>query len=175
MVKNLMSTKMQLAITVKNLIAKGVPTREIMKQLGVNKQYISYWRHKEIKETHYRKKKLPIQYIKWLVKLASNKLVSECSSRIITRILNKKLKQDKVKDNKKKQLTIGYRTVNKILNKFIGKPRKIRKVFFYQKNKKKRELNSAKWYWKRGGREKIFFSRMKLKLTCLITLMTQLD
>ena len=56
MVKNLLSEKMQKAITVQNLIKKGVPTRDIIKQCGVNKQYISYWRHKEIKETHYRKK-----------------------------------------------------------------------------------------------------------------------
>ena len=46
---------MQKAITIKNLIGK-IPTREIMKRFNVTKQYISYWRNHEIKETHYRKK-----------------------------------------------------------------------------------------------------------------------
>ena len=50
--KNMMSEKMELAITVKNLINKGVPTREIIKRCGVTKQYISYRRNKEIKETY---------------------------------------------------------------------------------------------------------------------------
>ena len=52
--KNLMSKKIQIAITVKKLIDEGVPTRKIMEQLGVSKQYISYWSHREIKD--YKKK-----------------------------------------------------------------------------------------------------------------------
>ena len=129
--KNLLSEKMQKAITVKNLLKNGVPTREIMKQLGVSKQYISYWRHKDIKQTHFRKKKLPVKYIKWLVRTAQNRPVSECSSRTLARIINKKLKKGKEKDSEGNQLTIGYRTINTILNKFVGKPRRIRKVFFF--------------------------------------------
>ena len=103
---------MQLAITVKNLINKGVPTWQITKQCGVTKQYISYWRHNKIKMTHYRKKKLPLKYMKWLVSMAENRLVSECSSRNMARVLNKELKKDRVKNSKEKQLKIGYRTVN---------------------------------------------------------------
>ena len=120
--KNFLNPKWQLAITVKNLITKGVPTRQIIRQLKVTKQYVSYWRHHELKKTHFRKKKLPVKYIKWLVGAAKNRPVSECSSRIMARIINKKLKKDKIKDSDGNQLTIGYRTVNNILNKFIGKP-----------------------------------------------------
>ena len=56
MVKNLLSPKMQKAITVKNCIKQGMSTSEIMKKFKVNKQYVSYWRNHEIKNTHYRKK-----------------------------------------------------------------------------------------------------------------------
>ena len=138
MVKNVLGQKMQKAITVKNLINKGVSTREICKRFGVNKQYVSYWRHNNIEETHYRKKKLPIKYIKWMIDISKDKPVSECSSRNMSRIINKKLKEDHVKDSKGVQLKIGYRTVNNLLNKFISRPRKIRKVFFLTKEQKKK-------------------------------------
>ena len=144
MVKNLLNKKWQLAITVKNLINNGVPTRQIMRQLKVNKQYVSYWRYHEVKNTHMRKKKLPMKYINWLVNAAQNRPVSECSSRMMTRILNKKLKKDKIKDNQGSQLTVSYRTINNILNKFIGKPRKIRKVFFLSDEQKKKGSNFVK-------------------------------
>ena len=167
MVKNLLSEKMQKAITVQNLIKKGVPTRDIMKQCGVNKQYISYWRHKEIKETHYRKKKLPTKYIKWLVEIASNRPVSECSSRNMARVLNKKLKKEKITDSKKRQLTIGYRTINKILNKFIGEPRKIRKVFFLSEDQKRKRIDFCKKILEKGltGKEIFFTDETQIDLS----------
>ena len=56
--KNLRSKKIQMVITVKKLIDKGVPTREIMKQLGVSKQYISYWRHRAVKKSIIKKNKI---------------------------------------------------------------------------------------------------------------------
>ena len=62
----------------------------------------------------------------------------------MARILNRELKREKIKDSKERQLTIGYRTVNNILNKFIGKPKKIRKVFFLSEEQKKKGWNSAK-------------------------------
>ena len=141
MVKNLMSKKMQLAITVQNLIKKGVKSSQIMKQCKVTKQYISYWRHYEIKETHYRRSKLPVKYIHWLVEKAANRPVSECSSRHMTRLLNRKLKNDKIKDSNGNQMTLGYRTINKILNKFIGPPRKIRKVFYLSEEQIKKRFD----------------------------------
>ena len=144
MVKNFMSEKIQKAITIQNLIKQNVPTKEIMKRFKVSRQYIHYWKYKKLKETHYRKKKLPIKYIKWLINKASNRPVSECSSRNMARILNRELKREKIKDSKERQLTIGYRTVNNILNKFIGKPKKIRKVFFLSEEQKKKGWNSAK-------------------------------
>ena len=94
MVKNLLSPKWQKIITTKNLIKKGLSTTQIMRQLGVKKSFVSYWRNHELKETHFRKKKLPIKYIKWLVEVAQNRPVSECSSRIMARIINKKYKND---------------------------------------------------------------------------------
>ena len=146
MVKTLLKKKWQLAITTKNLINKGVPTRQIMRELKVNKQYVSYWRHHDVENTHYRKKKLPLKYIKWLVEVAQNRPVSECSSRIMARIINKKFKKDKIKDYEGRQLTIRYRTINNILNKFVGKPKKIRQVFFLSNEQKKKEWHFVKWY-----------------------------
>ena len=56
----------------------------------------------------------------------------------MTRIINKKLKKDHIKDSMGNQLTIGYRTINNILNKFISKPRTIRRVFFVSEEQKKK-------------------------------------
>ena len=115
-----------------------------MKQLRVTKKSVYYWKHHDIQETHHRRSKLPIKYIKKIVSLAQNQPTSEYSLRKLTRILNKDLEKDKVLDNKKEQMKISHMTVNRILNKFLEKPRKIRKVFIYPPNKKKNVCNSAK-------------------------------
>ena len=88
---------------------------------------------------------------------AKNRPVSECSSRIMARIINKKLKKDKIKDSDGNQLTIGYRTVNNILNKFIGKPRAIRKVFFLSKEQQKKRIEFCEMILNKKWTEKDFF------------------
>ena len=126
----MLSKKIQNAITIRTLLKQGVSPKEICTKLKVSKQVMSYWKRHDVKETHYRKMKLPQKYIKWIVEMAKDKPDSQFSSRYLARLFNKKLKKDHVKDSKGNPLKIGHITVNKILNKFIGKPRKIRKVFY---------------------------------------------
>ena len=84
-----------------------------MKQLRVTKKSVYYWKHHDIQETHHRRSKLPIKYIKKIVSLAQNQPTSEYSSRKLTRILNRDLEKDIVLNYKKEQLKISHMTVNK--------------------------------------------------------------
>ena len=100
-----------------------------------------------------------MKYIKWLLEVAENRLVSECSSRNMARVINKKLKKDHIKDSNGSQLTIGYRTINKILNKFISKPRTIRKVFFLSNEQKIKRVEFCKMILeKKWTGKEIFFT-----------------
>ena len=60
------------------------------------------------------------------------------SSNKISNIINKKLKEDGT------NLSITKMTVCRILNKELGKPRKIKRVFYLSKKNKMNELNFVK-------------------------------
>ena len=56
-------------------------------------------------------------------------------------------------------MKISHMTVNRILNKFLEKPRTIRKVFYLSSKQEEKNVNSAKWYWIKKFTEKsIFFT-----------------
>ena len=57
------------------------------------------------------------------------------SSAKITFIINKMLKMNK------ENMTIHKSTVCRILNKELGRPRKVKRVFFLTEDQKNRELN----------------------------------
>ena len=85
----------------------------------------------------------------------------------MARVLNKKLKKEKITDSKNKRLTIGYRTINKILNKFIGEPRKIRKVFFLSEDQKRKRIDFCKKILEKGltGKEIFFTDETQIDLS----------
>ena len=127
-------------ITIRYLWSKNISKKEIQRKLGVSRQVVEYWLNKDENKPHTRKLKLPMKYIKKIVKLAENRPVSEMPSRKIAMIINAQLKKDKVLDYKGEILKIRHSTVCKYLDKFLGKPRKIRKVFYLSEKQKEERV-----------------------------------
>ena len=67
----------------------------------------------------------------------------------------------KFKENKKKKI-ISLSTANRVLNKYIGKPRVIRKVFHLKPFEKILRVQFCKFMKKNNIDQKIFFSPMKV-------------
>ena len=112
--------------------------REICKKYKVSKQAVSYWKNHEVKETHARKEKLPEKYQQILVDTAQDQLISKYSSKKLARIMNNRLAIDGITNKEGNPLKISSATINRYLNKILGKPRKIRKVFFLSEEQKKK-------------------------------------
>ena len=120
------------AILIKRLLKEGMPACQISKKYGIKKQKISYWKKNEIKTVINRKSKLTEEDVKYMIKLAENRTTSDMDSRKITMLMNEKFKKEG------RKLTINHMTTCRILNKNMGKPRKMKKVFSIN-NKKKEE------------------------------------
>ena len=77
-----------------------------------------------------RPTKLNEEYKNKIVQMAQDKLTSDMGSRKIADIINKELKENDVRDKKGRLLSIEKTTINRYLKKALGKPRKVRRVFF---------------------------------------------
>ena len=123
----------QLGVTIKNLLEQGYSQTWIAGKLRIRRQKVHYWKKTRLKTEQKRRRKLEDKYIKEIIALAENKTTSSMSSNKIANIINKKLKEDGL------NLSITKMTVCRILNKELGKPRKIKRVFYLsEKNKTKR-------------------------------------
>ena len=91
-----------------------------------------------IKTEQKRKRKLGDKYIKEIISLAENKTTSSMISNKISNLINKKLKEDGT------NLSITKMTVCRILNKKLGKPRKIKRVFYLSKKYKMKIVEFCK-------------------------------
>ena len=106
----------------------------------------------------FRKKKLSNEYIEKIIQLAEDKLTWDMGSRKIACIINEELKNNHVVDKKGKIVQIEKTTVNRILKKALGKPRKIWKVFFLTNKQKKKRIKFCKLILdKKVKPEQIFF------------------
>ena len=128
------------AILIKRLIKEKMPEWQIAQKYGFKKQKVSYWKYHDIKTVIKRKIKLNDEDIQYMIKLAENKTTSDMSSRKITLLMNNRFKE------KGKKLKISHMTTCRILNKNIGKPRKIQKVCSINQKKKMKGLNFVKKY-----------------------------
>ena len=54
------------AITIKELLKKGMRQCQIAKLLNLKRAKVNYWSKVEIKEVHHKKKKLKEEYLKFL-------------------------------------------------------------------------------------------------------------
>ena len=127
-------------ITIKKLLSKRYTQARICRLLGLKKQKVSYWAKTPIKYEIKRKTKLDEKYKKRIVELAEDKLTSDMGSRKIAEIINRELKEDNVRDSKGKIMTIEKTAVNKYLKSVLGKPRKVRRVFYLNDMQKKERV-----------------------------------
>ena len=147
------------ALMIKELIRKGLRQCEISRLLGIKKEKVSYWSRHEIKENQYKRKKLKDIYIETIRRWANDKATSQRSSRKIANMINSLLLKKNEVDQKGKQITVHYTTVNNYLKAYFGKPRKIRKVFYLTKEQMAKRKKFCKMILDRHIKaEQMFFS-----------------
>ena len=152
----------ELGITIKKLLEQGFSQTWIARKLNIRRQKVNYWAKNPIKTEQKRKRKLGDKYIKEIISLAENKTTS---SNKISNIINKKLKEDGT------NLSITKMTVCRILNKELGKPMKIKRVFYLSKKNKIKRVEFCKKMIEKICQEKIYYLLMKLLLIWFIILM----
>ena len=140
--------KHHLAIAIKENFAAGMKPKDIAKLFNLSKQRVNYWIHSSIRKRK-RRSKLTRKEINIIVKWAKNKPIMEkkVSAKNIQIKFNKLSK--KFKENKKKK-SISLSTANRVLNKYIGKPRVIRKVFYLKPIEKKLRVQFLKFMKENG-------------------------
>ena len=147
------------AITIKELLNKGMRQCQIAKLLNLKRAKVNYWSKVEIKERQFKKKKLKDEYIKKIQKWATNKTTSLRSSRKISYMINSVLEKKGEVDKKGKKLSIHFTTVNNYLKEYFGRPKKIRKVFYLSDIQKKNRCDFCqKILAKKLKPEQIFFT-----------------
>ena len=116
-----------LAIAIKENFAAEMRQKDIATLFKISKQRVNYWIHNPIQKRK-RRTKLSRKEINTIVKWARDKPIIECrvSAKNIKSRFNKLSKNKK---ERKKQKTISLSTANRVLNKYISKPKVIRKVF----------------------------------------------
>ena len=156
----------ELAVTIKKLLEQGFSQTWIARKLNIRRQKVNYWAKNPIKSEQKRRRKLGDKYIKEIISLAENKTTSSKSSNKISNIINKKLKEDGT------NLSITKMTVCRILNKELGKPMKIKRVFYLsKKNKMKRVEFCKKMIEKNISGKKIYYLLMKLLLIWVVIIL----
>ena len=127
MVKIVPDKRHNLTIAIQENFSPGMKPKEIANLFKISKQRINYWIHYPIKK-RIRRGKLIRKEINMLVKWAKDKPIMEC------KVLSKQIKKDLIDCQKslkkKKQKKISLSTANRVLNRYIGEPKIIRKVFY---------------------------------------------
>lgn len=105
--------------------------RNIAKKYHVNLSTVQYWKKRDSVDNGVRKRrsKLDSKHIEFILNLAKNKFsgIDRASSRIIAYKVSKEFRNSTKKDGK--QFKVSAMTVNRLLQKHFGKPRKARKIF----------------------------------------------
>lgn len=148
--------KQNIAITIQTDHKAGMKPTEIANLLGVSKQRVNYWIHHKLANKRKRRTKLTRNEKNYLIKWAKDRPLSLASAKKIQRKFNSLPKRKK---EKKLQKKISVSTVNRILNKYISKPKQIKKVFFLSTTNKNQRLKFLK-FMKRNDIDpsKIFFT-----------------
>ena len=128
----------ELATAIRKNHEAGMKANKIAKLFGISPQRVNYWIHNEIKRPRKRRTKLTRNEKIMLIKWAKNKPTNIAGAKKIQMKFNLLSSKKKEKHKRKK---IGISTVNKILNKYLSKPKKIRKVFFLSTHQKEQRLN----------------------------------
>ena len=154
------------AITIKALLSKGYTQARICRMLGLKKQKVSYWANTPIKMEIKRRTKLNREYKNKIVIMTQDKFKSDMNSRKIADIINKELKENDVRDNKGKLLSIEKTTINRYLKNALGKPRKVRRVFYLNEIQKKKRIEFCESILKRKikGEQILFTDETKMDM-----------
>ena len=102
--------------------------KDISKFFGISKQRVSYWLYHPIIKKRKRREKLNRNERNLIIKWAKDKPINFASAKIIQRRFN--LLSKKYKEKRAKKISLS--TTNKMLNKYVSKPKNIRKVFFWK-------------------------------------------
>ena len=148
------------AIAIKENFAAGMKPKDIAKLFNLSKQRVNYWIHNSIRKRK-RRSKLTRKEINIIVKWAKDKPIMEkkVSAKNIQAKFNKLSK--KFKENKMKK-KISLSTANRVLNKYIGKPRVIRKIFYLKLDEKKLRVQFLKFMKENDITQITFFLPMKV-------------
>ena len=149
-----------IGIAVKAFLEKGFSQIWIARKLGIKKQNVNYWAKHPFKPVQTRRRKLEDKYIKKILNLASDQTTSNMSSAKIVSLINKDLKNDG------KNMTIHKATVCRILNKELGKPRKIKKVFYLSEKQKQKRVEFCKLMLEKGisGQQILFTDETRIEM-----------
>ena len=148
----------RLAITIQENYLAGMKPKEIANLFKISKQRVNYWIHTPIKNKRKRRTKLTRNEINFIVKWARDKPIVEkkVSAKNIQIKFNKLSRRLKEKGINKK---ISLSTANRVLNKHVGKPRVIRKVFSLKPYERKLRLDFCKYMKEKNLEPKqIFFT-----------------
>ena len=137
----------------------GKTNAEICKILKVPKTTVSYYRKRPIELEAKRKSKIPQEYLKEIISMASNKTTGQMSGGRIANKINRKLKDNNVLNEKTgKLISITPRGVNKILKKNF-KLRTVKTVFYMTDEQKKKRVEFCKKILNMGiGKKNILFT-----------------
>ena len=128
---------------------------------------MNYWKRNEIKTIQTRRKKLDASFIQKICELAENKTTSEMSSRKIASIINEDLKTNNILDKNKKPIKISHVTACSYLNQLLGRPRRIRKVFYLTKEQMKKRVKFCNSILEKklSGQQIMFTDETKIDLS----------
>ena len=148
--------KHHFAIAIKKNYDAGMRPKDIAKLFNLSKQRVNYWLHHDIITKRKRREKLTRNERSFILKWAKDKPVNFASARKIQQKFNRLPKNKKENRIQKK---ISLSTANKMLNKYISKPKRIIKVFTLSLKEKAKRYEFLKFMKQNGiTPEKIFFT-----------------
>ena len=157
------------AFLIKILLNKGASPSLVSKILNLSRQKVFYWATHDIRtKSHFRRRKLPPEYLAKILDLARNKTTSSMGSRKISAIINAELEEKNVMGPNNKPLSVHRASVCRYLNTFYGKPKKIRKVFYLSHEQMQKREDFCKMIIER----KINFDQIMFTDECIIDLST---
>ena len=128
-----MKRRFELAIAIKKNHEAGMKPGKIANLFKISKQRVNYWLHHPIIQKRKRRTKLNRNEINQIIKWARDKPIHLFSAKKIMRKFNSLPRNKKEKNMNKK---VSLSTINNTLNKYLSKPKPMRKVFFLCKKKK---------------------------------------
>jgi len=146
----------ELAIAIKKNYEAGMRQKDIAKLFNLSKQRVNYWIHHDVQIKRKRREKLTRNERLFIIRWAKDKPINFASAKKIQLKFNRLPKSKKENGIQKK---ISLSTSNKTLNKYISRPKNIKKVFYLSTYEKAKRFEFLKFMKQKGiTPEKIFFT-----------------